>query len=197
MSYRYFTLNFRWWRRRRFSSNGWPSLNPSLKPHAPSRRHLYVIILFIIMIIMHYYKLYFLCTNNVRRRATSNGWPQPQTQFPTVLYVIITSKLFLLLLLLLTIYHDLWMYFITNVRDARQAPASNPSAVTPSRTWVSCPSVSCQKWQRDCPNCQCAGKFGGWLGSSVGIAVHTPLLTVVNDGDVIGHKDEWHRVTKE
>ena len=29
--------------------------------------------------------------------------------------------------------------FITNIRDAREAPASNPSTVTPSRTWVSCP----------------------------------------------------------
>ena len=31
----------------------------------------------------------------------------------------------------------------------------------------------------------------------VGIAVHTLLLIVVNDGDAVGHKDEWHRVTKE
>ena len=54
-----------------------PTQQPSR--HTP---FLYVIILFIIMIIMHYYKFYFLCINTVRRRATSNGWPQPQTQYP-------------------------------------------------------------------------------------------------------------------
>ena len=57
------------------------------------------------------YALYFLCIDNVRRHATSNGWPslKPNTRhtichFPMVLYVIIISKLSLLLF---TIYHDL------------------------------------------------------------------------------------------
>ena len=49
---------------------------------APNPAAYTIFILFIIMIIMHYYKLYFLCINNVRRYATSNGWPQPQTQYP-------------------------------------------------------------------------------------------------------------------
>ena len=49
---------------------------------APNPAAYTIFYLFFIMIIMHYYKFYFLCINNVRRHATSNGWPQPQTQYP-------------------------------------------------------------------------------------------------------------------
>ena len=50
--------------------------------HNPAALMPYVIILFIIIIIIYYYKLYFLCINNIHQRTTSNGWPQPQTQYP-------------------------------------------------------------------------------------------------------------------
>ena len=47
---------------------------------APNPAAYTIFILFLIMIIMHYYKIYFLCINNIRRHATSNGWLQPQIQ---------------------------------------------------------------------------------------------------------------------
>ena len=82
------------------------------------------------MIIMHYYKFYFFCIDAPLQTAGPSLKPNTRhavCHFPTVLYVIIISKL----LLLLCYYSRFIMIyernFITNVRDANRPQPQNPS----------------------------------------------------------------------
>ena len=78
---------------------------------APNPAAYTILILLILMIIMHYIS-YVLTTFADTPLQTAGPSLKPNTRhaichFPTVLYIIIISKLMLMLLLLFTIYYDL------------------------------------------------------------------------------------------
>ena len=107
------------------------------------------------------YIIYHILTTFTDQKAGSSLKPDAQHaihHFPTVLYVInyyqITDINFYNFLQFLQFILNYKPNFITNVRDARLIPASNPAAVTSSHTWVSCPSGGRQNCQRSCRNCQ-------------------------------------------
>ena len=97
----------------------------------------------------------------------------PPRHFLAFLHIIKFIYCYKLLVLLFTVYRSYLPFiinfklnFIPNVCDARLAPASVPTVVTPSHTWVSCPFGTCQNCQRGLSKLSMPPLINGSLASS-------------------------------